>query len=139
MKPDSRLKTCECGIATERLWQHQRSKSHAWMLAARDALSEGLVPCMRADAASLARRYPHTIIRRGDRPSGAYRLRSAYPGRGAVPSAAWYYDPLHWKDLPAEVYPHYLDAVMLLHDLGAKGSDLTAIVLEFWSRGVVRA
>lgn len=109
------------------------------MLDARRAVSEGLVPCMRADASLLARRYPHAIVRRGDRPSGAYRPRSAYPGRGAVPSAAWYYDPLHWRALPTDLYGHYLDAVSLLEQLGKAGADHTAIVLEFWSRGVVRA
>lgn len=108
------------------------------MVEARRAVSEGFVPCMRADASHLARRHPHAVIRRGDRPSGAYRPRSAYPGRGAVPAAAYYYDPIGWKDLPPDVYPFYLDAVTLLQELGQKGCDATAIVLEFWGRGVVR-
>lgn len=96
------------------------------------------MPCLRPDAAVIARRYPHALVRRGDRPSGAYRLRTAYPGRGAVGAAAWYYDPTNWRLLPPELEVHYRLAVAELEQLRVAGMDATSQVLELWARGARR-
>jgi len=138
MKPIGQYRQCSCGFVTQRLAQHERSKAHQWMMDARAALRAGYVPAMRSDAASLARQYPNALVRRGDRPSGAYRPRTIYAGRGAVPSAAWYYDPLAWHTLPSDAVLHYLEAVRQLEEAKREGLDDAEIILAFWSRGVSR-